>query len=315
MLSIEAAKNLEDLFQIKAAIMRQKLEEFGGLKGVMEILGLSLDAYKRKDYQMSLKIIAPLIKVLKNHPFESNDLITYVSVSDRMEWMLYLHYYQTSSNQQLKNISVVCPMDWIFRQYALTTLDLGDYPNALNAVMEAIRWNPTSAKCRILLAMLCSAEGRWDDLLKESVSAMKCTYRSSDLVYCFRFLKEYFVYKKMYKEAVYCSFLRARFSASDDVMSDIVEDMIMLVKRTDFDYKSINDEDMAETCKKYGFTSSFYPEVVTVAQRCYEDSFLAGKDEKANYFAQIMSDLKTEQEKRNAFNFRQLVERHRNIVS
>jgi hypothetical protein len=43
--------------------------------------------------------------------------------------------------------------------------------------------------------------------------------------------------------------------------------------------------------------------------------YLAGKLEKANYFAQIMADLKTEQEKRDSFSLRQLVERHRNIMS
>ena len=48
LLSIETAKNLEDLFQIKSAIMSQKLEDVGGRNGVMEILDLSLDAYKRK---------------------------------------------------------------------------------------------------------------------------------------------------------------------------------------------------------------------------------------------------------------------------
>ena len=315
MLSIEAAKNLEDLFQIKAAIMRQKLEDVGGRNGVMEILDLSLDAYKRKDYQKSLKIITPLMEVLKNHPFVSNDAITFVSISDRMEWVLYLHYYQTSSNQQIKNISAVCPVDWIYRQYALTSLDLGDYDGARKAVNEAIKWNPTSAKCRILFAMLSSAEGHWDELLQETISAMKCAYRSNDLVHCFRFLKDYFINKKLYKEAVYCSFLRARFSSSHDVLCDILDDMVALVNRTDFDYKSVTDDDMAETCNKYGFSTSFYPEVLTVAQRSYEEMYLAGKAEKANYFAQIMADLKTEQEKRDSFSLRQLVERHRNIVS
>ena len=315
MLSIETAKNLEDLFQIKAAIMSQKLEEIGGRNGVMEILDLSLEAYKCKDYQKSLKIIEPLMEVLKDHPFVSNDTITFVSVSDRMEWMLYLHYYQTSSDRQIKNTSAVCPADWIYRQYALTSLDSGDYDSARNAANEAIKWNPTSAKCRILLAMVCYAEKRWEELLKEIVAAMKCAYRSSDLVHCYRFLKDYFIHKKLYKEAVYCSFLRARFSSSHDVLCDIIDDMIMLVNRADFDYKSVTDDDMAETCKKYGFTSSFYPEVVTVAQRCYEEMFLAGKSEKANYFAQIMADLKTEQEKRDSISLRQLIERHRNIVS
>ena len=314
MLSIEDAKNQEDLFQIKSAIMSKKLEEIGGRKGVMEILSLSLDAYKNKDYEKSLKILEPLMQALKEHPFVTSDAVSYVAVSDEMEWVLYQHFYQNPS-QQIKNVSLVCPMDWIYRQYALAALDLGDYSTALKGVTEAIQWNPSSAKCRILYAMLCSAEGHWENLRKEIVFAMKYTYRSSDMIHCFRFLKDYFMYKKMYKEAVYCSFLRSRFSSSSDVLLEIVGDMAMLLKKIDFDYKSINDEDMIESCKKYEITIGFNPEVIAVAQSSYEDAFLAKDSGRAAYFAQIMEDLKTEQEKRDAAYLRQLFENHRNPVS
>ena len=314
MISIEDAKNQEDLFQIKSAIMSKKLEEIGGRKGVMEILSLSLDAYKDKNYEKSLKILEPLMQALKEHPFVTSDAVSYVAVSDEMEWVLYQHFYQNPS-QQIKNVSLVCPMDWIYRQYALAALDLGDYSTALKGVTEAIQWNPSSAKCRILYAMLCSAEGHWENLRKEIVFAMKYTYRSSDMIHCFRFLKDYFMYKKMYKEAVYCSFLRSRFSSSSDVLLEIVGDMAMLLKKIDFDYKSINDEDMIESCKKYEITIGFNPEVVAVAQNSYEDAFLAKDSGRAAYFAQIMEDLKTEQEKRDAVYLRQLFENHRNPVS
>ena len=314
MLSIEDAKNQEDLFQIKSAIMSKKLEDVGGRKGVMEILSLSLDAYKNKDYEKSLKILEPLMQALKEHPFVTSDAVSYVAVSDEMEWVLYQHFYQNPS-QQIKNVSLVCPMDWIYRQYALAALDLGDYSTALKGVTEAIQWNPSSAKCRILYAMLCSAEGHWENLRKEIVFAMKYTYRSSDMIHCFRFLKDYFMYKKMYKEAVYCSFLRSRFSSSSDVLLEIVGDMAMLLKKIDFDYKSINDEDMIESCKKYEITIGFNPEVIAVAQSSYEDAFLAKDSGRAAYFAQIMEDLKTEQEKRDAAYLRQLFENHRNPVS
>ena len=254
------------------------------------------------------------MQALKEHPFVTSDAVSYVAVSDEMEWVLYQHFYQNPS-QQIKNVSLVCPMDWIYRQYALAALDLGDYSTALKGVTEAIQWNPSSAKCRILYAMLCSAEGHWENLRKEIVFAMKYTYRSSDMIHCFRFLKDYFMYKKMYKEAVYCSFLRSRFSSSSDVLLEIVGDMAMLLKKIDFDYKSINDEDMIESCKKYEITIGFNPEVIAVAQNSYEDAFLAKDSGRAAYFAQIMEDLKTEQEKRDAAYLRQLFENHRNPVS
>lgn len=315
MLSVENTKNLEDLFKIKSAIMSKKLKEVGGMSGVMEILNLSLDARRHKDYQKSLKIIDPLMDVLKDQPFVSNEAVSYVSISDRMEKILYHHYSPKPSNRQMKNVCEVCPMDLIFRQYTLALLDLGDYPKAMKTVTEAVKWNPASAKSRAMLAILCGVAGRWDDSLKETVAAMKYAYLSVDLVHCFRSLRDYFMYNGLYKEAVYCSFLRARFSSSTDVLKDVAEDMMFFIKKIDFDYKSVSDEDMAAACKKYGFTPGFDPEVIAVVKRCYEEAFIDGKSEKADYFAEIMSDLKTEQEKRNSVSLRQLVERSRNIVS
>lgn len=85
MLSIEDAKNQEDIFQIKSAIMSKKLEEIGGRKGVMEILSLSLESYNNKEYEKSLKILEPLLQALKEHPFVSSDDVSYVAISDEME--------------------------------------------------------------------------------------------------------------------------------------------------------------------------------------------------------------------------------------
>jgi hypothetical protein len=206
-------------------------------------------------------------------------------------------------------------MDWIYRQYALVLLDLGDNANALKAATKAVQWNPSSAKCRVMLALFCGAAGRWEDSLKETISAMKFAYLSNDLVRCFCSLRDYFVYKDLLKEAIYCSFMRSRYSSSNDVLGDIVKDMMVLTKGANFDYKGISDYAMMESCKKFGITPGFNPEMITIVKRCYEEAFLAGKSEKANYFAKIMSDLKTEQEKRNAVGIRQLVERSRNIVS
>ena len=218
-------------------------------EGVQEFLELFLDTA----FFASENVLDRLLRERGSALDDTPDAVTYVSISDRMERILYHHRYQTTSIRQVKNISEVCPMDWIYGQYALVLYDLGDISNALDAATEAVKWNPASAKCKVILAMLYAAAGRWEDSLKETVSAMKYAYLSIDLVHCFRSLRDYFIYKNLYKEAVYCSFLRARFSSSHDVLCEILNDMMMVAKGVDFDYKSISDEDMAETCKKYGF--------------------------------------------------------------
>ena len=48
MISIEDAKNQEDLFQIKSAIMSKKLEDVGGRKGVSLAMMLAMSLFRTK---------------------------------------------------------------------------------------------------------------------------------------------------------------------------------------------------------------------------------------------------------------------------
>ncbi len=315
MISIETAKNLEDLFQIKSAIMGKKLEEFGGRKGVAEILGLAFDAYHHQEFQKSLKILDPLVDAFKDQPFVSNDDVEFVSVADEMEWSLCLQYHEKSSSRQVKNVSAVCPMEFIWRQYSLSSLELGDYVTARDAAVKAVQWNPASAKYRLVLAMACGNEDHREESLGHIVSAMKSAYKPVDLVYAFQLLRDYFTYKGLYNEAMYMSFLRSNFISSSEILRDIVNDMLTFIKNEQFNYQDLNDEGLLKTCEKYGFAPNFNPEVVAVAQRNYEEAFVARDAQRADYFAQIMSDMKTEQEKRNAARLRRFFERRRNIMS
>ena len=314
MLSIEDAKNQEDLFQIKAAILRQKLKDVGGRKGVIEILALSLDSHHHRNFQKSLKILEPLIEIIKNLPFESSDAVDYVSISDDMECALYHNFFQKPP-KQVKNVSAVCPVELIWRQYGLSALEEGDLDKARDAALKTIQWNPVSAKYRLMLAMTHRDEGALEKILDDVLPAMKFVYKPGDLLCCFRFLRDYYLNKKMYKEFLYCSILRSHFTTSDSDLKDIVTDMMQFVNAVKIDYDKLSNEDIVETCQKCGFTPGFNPEVLAVAQRCYEESFLAGDSLRAAYFAKIMADLKTVQEKRDAINLRQLFERSRNIVS
>lgn len=314
MLSIESAKNQEDLFQIKAAIMRQKLKDIGGRKGVVEILALALDSHHHRNFQKSLKILEPLINVIKDHPFESSDSVDYVSISDEMEWALHHNFFQKPP-KQVRNVSDICPIEHIWRQYGLSALEEGDLDKARDATLKTIQWNPASAKYRLMLAMTHCDEGALEKILEDVLPAMKFVYKPGDLVCCFRFLRDYYLNKKMYKESLYCSALRSRFTTSDSDLKDIVDDMLAFINVAKFDCDKLTNEDLAETCQKCGFTPGFNPEVLAVAQRCYQESFLAGDSIRAAYFAKIMADFKTVQEKRDAVNLRQLLERSRNIVS
>jgi len=315
MKSIENSKNQEDLFQIKVAIMSKMLGEFGGREGVTEILSLALDAHYHKEYQKSLKILEPLIGVLKEQPFVSNKAAVYVSISDEMEWALYQDFCRSSTKLSAKNVCTVCPMEIIWRQYGLSFLESGDVAQARDAIEYAIKWNPVSAKSRLMLAVAHGDKGRLDETLHEIISALNCAYQPEDMVHSFRLLRDYFICKKLYSEALYSSFLRSHFSSSNEVLTDILNDMVLLVEKVDFNYKDLNDEELLKTCQKYGFRSSFNPEVVAVAQRNYEEAFLAKETERAKYYAQIMAELKTEQEKRNIVKLRQFFESQRNIVS
>ena len=206
-------------------------------------------------------------------------------------------------------------MEFIWRQAGLLELYLENFPDAEKAMANAAKWNPTSAKYRLMLARIHSDQGRWDNVIEDAVAAMKVAYRASDLILCFRFLRNYFLYKKMYLEAVYCSFVRLNYTDSGSVLNEIVDDILGYATMVDVENDQSNDENVTESLKNFGITLGFNPDVVAVAKKNCEEAFLAGDADLANYFAEIMSGLKTVQEKKKAFNLKQLVEHYKNIKS
>lgn len=306
----------EALFRVRAAIFGKKLQVFEGRDGVMSLLQESLDVQTgEKDYQTALDMIRPLTKVAEDHPFVSDDSVEYISISSRMERALYQHYFETPSNRMVKNVHSCCPMEFIWRQVGLLELYLENYPDAEKGMSNAAKWNPASAKYRLMLARIHSDQGQWEKVVEDAVAALKVTYRASDLIICFRFLRNYFLYKKMYLEAVYCSFARLNYTDSSSVLNEIVDDILGYAKMVDVENDQSNDESVTDSLKRFGVTLGFNPDVVAVAKENCEKAFLAGDADLANYFAEIMSGLKTVQEKKEAFNLKQLVEHYKNIKS
>jgi tetratricopeptide (TPR) repeat protein len=282
----------------------------------MSLLQESLDVQtNERDYQTALDMIRPLMKVAENHPFVPDDSVEYISISSRMERALYRHYFEPLSSRLVKNVHSCCPMEFIWRQAGLLELNLENFPDAEKAMSIAAMWNPASAKYRLMLARIHSDQGRWDNVMEDAVTAMKVAYRASDLILCFRFLRNYFLYKKMYLEAVYCSFVRSNYTDSGNALDEIVNDILGYAKMVNVENDQSNDESVTESLKRFGITLGFNPEVVAVAKQNCEEAFLAGDADLANYFAEILSSLKTVQEKKKAFNIKQLVEHYRNIKS
>jgi tetratricopeptide (TPR) repeat protein len=199
---------LEALFRVRVAIFGKKLQVFEGRDGVMSLLQESLDVQtNERDYQTALDIISPLVKVAEDHPFVSDDSVEYISISSRMERALYWHYFEAQSSRLVKNVHSCCPMEFIWRQAGLLELNLANYPDAEKAMSNAVNWNPASAKYRLMLARIHSDQGRWENVVEDAVAAMKVAYRANDLILCFRFLRNYFLYKKMYDIIRYISFV------------------------------------------------------------------------------------------------------------
>ena len=312
----DRTNTLEALFRVRTAIFGKKLQVFEGRDGVMSLLQESLDVQtNERDYQTALDIIRPLIRVAEDHPFVSDNSVEYISISSRMERALYRHYFEAPSNRLVKNVHSCCPMEFIWRQAGLLELYLENFPEAEKAISNAVNWNPASAKYRLMLARIHSDQGRWDNVVEDAVAAMNVAYRASDLILCFRFLRNYFLYKKMYLEAVYCSFARLNYTDSSGDLDEIVDDILGYAKMVNVENDQSNDESITASLKRFDITLGFNPDVVAVAKQNCEEAFLAGDADLANYFAEILSGLKTVQEKKKAFNLKQLVEHYKNIKS
>ncbi|SHK47879.1 tetratricopeptide repeat protein [Fibrobacter sp. UWB12] len=284
-------RDLEDAYQVKAAFFRDKLEKFGGRKGVVELVRDALEFQKKHDFQKELDLLQPLVAFLEDVPFRPVDSISYVCISDEMEWSIYQHNNPTSLKKVIKNLSDICPIDSVLRQYGMAAWELGDYSTASKVLKNAISWNPVSASCKLLLAMVHMDQKNWEEGFQITLGALDVAYKPADIKRCYEFIVDYFGQKKMFEECFYFCWLQSKFTYLDRDYEKMVDDLLFLSNILKKSKISLSEENLLNAAHRHKVPLDVNPNIpVIAAKRCQEES-LANNKELAEYFSNIMLDL------------------------
>ena len=284
-------KDLEDAYQVKAIFLRSRLEKFGGRRGVVGLVRDALKFQKAQDFQKELDLLQPLVDFLEEVSYRSTKSVLYVCISDEMEWSIYLQKHPASLKRVVKNISEICPIDNVLRQYGMAAWELGDYTTATKALKLAIKWNPASSSCRSLLAMVYMDQNRWNDAFKVTLEALDTAYTPSSISRCYRFIENYFGKKNKFEECFYFCWFRTRFANSNQDYKEIADKLLFFYKKLRESQDTVTEETLLKAVRKYKIPLDINSKIFGIAVKRYQEESLAGNKGLAEYFSKILSDL------------------------
>ena len=322
---------LDDVyFQIKTDVFRTSMEKFGGRKGITDIMFKSSDEAKKGNLARVSELTKPLVEMLHDNPFVSNVFFHYVSISEEMEWFIYLHYKEPS-RILTRNVNFICPIEHILLRSGFNAFERKDYFEAEKYFLEAKKWNPFSVNGLRGLSLAYRNQKKWNELLITVKECFKYAYRPSHFKSLYNLLIDYFAEKDKDKDALCCNYLKMFYVESDSDRKKVARDIQFLhriekyengIKRTtgklcdDYLYNTVDIlrekknkrnslqgkstitmKDVQKSSQKYGYPMGVNPEIVEIAKTLFQKASQSGKTKNAEYFKGILDDLEKCSEK------------------
>ena len=202
--SVQKQNAIDDYyFQIKANAFRANMAKFGGREGVVDKLLKSSSELKKKNYKGALELVSPLLSLLDNNLFTSNERFKYVSIMEKMDCLVHERYYKSSSCQT-KNINFICPIEDIFLRVGAIHFFMENYSDAKKCFIEALRWNPVSKYSLWYLSQIYLEQKEWNGCFSAIVGGLKYACRPSHFKAFYDGLMVYFSYKDLNQDALCC---------------------------------------------------------------------------------------------------------------
>lgn len=317
----------DSYFKIKVHYLQRNMRRYGGRNGVVDILWNSIEEEDKGNYNQALKVLKPLLRLLDNNLFTSNDYFQYASIPNEIEWKIF-HHFHHQSKYLARNIDFICPIEKILLQAGRMAFKQNDFFSAEKYLTAALKWNPFSSQGLNLLAFVYSELDKWDDFLSIIIHGLTYAYNPSTLSSLFNSLQVYFHYIGATKDQLCCNYLRLQYASTDKEKKAIARDLQYILKneikknRTrktchNFvslatidgnelkfpteqqirDTSAISIDDIHKSSKKYGYPIEVNPEIVKIIKSCYHEAIVAKKTEKIDYFKSILSNIENSKER------------------
>ncbi|MBP3884339.1 MAG: hypothetical protein J6D54_05315 [Olsenella sp.] len=183
------------------------------------------------------------------------------------------------------------PLDRLYNDLALAAVRNGDYDTAMEALRQAVRWNPMGCEYRLNLADLYRIAGDPNEYLALSFSVFARASDARHLVRAFVNFSEYFQVAE--KPDCAAAALRAarRFGLSDSQLDAALE----LAAESDHDPDSVSDDEARDLLAQEGLPDGANAEVAVCLLMCASDAAALGQRDVATDLTIRARDLVGEQ--------------------
>lgn len=179
------------------------------------------------------------------------------------------------------------PLDRLYADLGRADVLTSDYQGALEALRQAVRWNPMDCASRLNLADLYHAADNDQEYLALNYSVFERASRPEHLVRAFLCFSNYF--QKQGKDQASASALRAarNFQVSDSSLEAALD----LAKGTPRDPDSVNDQEAADFLSAEGLPYGANAEIAICLLQCALDEAQQGNKPEAAEFTVRARDL------------------------
>lgn len=179
------------------------------------------------------------------------------------------------------------PLNRLYNDLARADVMTSDYQGALEALRQAVRWNPMDCAARLNLADLYHAADNEDEYLALTYSVFERASHPEHLVRAFLVFSNWF--QKQGKTQASAAALRAArsFQVSDSSLSAALD----LAKGTPRDPDSLSDQEAADALSAEGLPYGANAEIAICLLQCALDEAQQGNKEDAARFTLRSRDL------------------------
>ena len=179
------------------------------------------------------------------------------------------------------------PISQLYGDLALACTHEGDYDTAIEALKQAIRWNPMACEYRLNLAELYRGAGDMQEYLALTFTVFERASRPEHLVRAFLTFAEYFAACEKPKVAASALRMARRLDAEDSRLGAALDQ----AAGTDHDPDLVSDEEARDLLGAEGLPDGANAEIAICLLMCATDAARAGDRNLATTLTMRARDL------------------------
>ncbi len=202
--------------------------------------------------------------------------------SDELQWFCFSTPFELLAYKKVENdkreIRVITePFDRVYADLAYAYIHTQDIPAAIEALKQAVRWNPMECAYRLDLAELFRLSGDEQEYLALSYSCFERASEATHLIRAYTNFAAYYGRAQQYKLQAACLRCAQRFEIEDANLQAALQ----LAQGTEADPDTLNDDEVAELLAREGLPEGANAELVVCLLMCATDAAQAHNNELA----------------------------------